>query len=81
VENGENHFKHTNGLIISTYFSLFKLLWLLENVTAVKDAYDKDDLCFVTIDTWVLYKLTLGKQHLTDVSNASRTFMMNIHTK
>jgi len=66
------------GLPIATYFSLSKILWLLRNVNEVKNARLENDLCFGTIDSWILYKLT-GK-HLTDVTNASRTLMMDLKT-
>ena len=66
------------GLPIATYFSLSKILWLLRNVNEVKKARLKNDLCFGTIDSWILYKLT-GK-HVTDVTNASRTLMMDLKT-
>ena len=66
------------GLPIATYFSLSKILWLLRNVNEVKKARFKNDLCFGTIDSWILYKLT-GK-HVTDVTNASRTLMMDLKT-
>ena len=66
------------GLPISTYFSLSKILWLLRNVNEVKNARLTNDLCFGTIDSWILYKLT-GK-HVTDVTNASRTLMMDLKT-
>jgi glycerol kinase len=66
------------GLPIATYFSLSKILWLLRNVNEVKNARLENDLCFGTIDSWILYKLT-GK-HVTDVTNASRTLMMDLKT-
>jgi len=66
------------GLPIATYFSLSKILWLLRNVDKVKNAQKENDLCFGTIDSWILYKLT-GK-HVTDVTNASRTLMMDLKT-
>ena len=66
------------GLPIATYFSLSKILWLLRNVNEVKNARLTNDLCFGTIDSWILYKLT-GK-HVTDVTNASRTLMMDLKT-
>jgi len=70
------------GLPLSTYPSVGKLLWLLENVPAVKDAYEKGVLAFGTIDSWLVYKLNGGAQRdifVTDPSNASRTMFMNIH--
>lgn len=74
-------FKSKNGLLINTYFSLFKLIWLLENVKEVKTAYDSDELLFGTIDTWLVYNFTIQKHHFTDATNASRTFMYNIFEK
>lgn len=71
------------GLPLSTYPSSVKLLWLLKNVDAVKQAYDEARLSFGTIDTWLIYKLNGGKEanvHVTDGTNASRTMFMNIHT-
>ena len=66
------------GLPIATYFSLSKILWLLRNVNEVKKARERNDLCFGTIDSWLLYKLT-GK-HVTDVTNASRTLLMDLNS-
>ena len=71
------------GLPLSTYPSVGKLLWLLENVPAVKEAYEKGVLAFGTVDSWLVYKLNGGPQRdvfVTDPSNASRTMFMNIHT-
>ncbi len=66
------------GLPIATYFSLSKILWLLRNVDEVNKAKLDNDLCFGTIDSWLLYKLT--GNHVTDVTNASRTLLMDLHT-
>ena len=66
------------GLPIATYFSLSKILWLLRNVNEVQEAKNDNDLCFGTIDSWLLYKLT--DQHVTDVTNASRTLLMDLTT-
>ena len=66
------------GLPVATYFSLSKILWLLRNVNEVKKARERNDLCFGTIDSWLLYKLT-GK-HVTDVTNASRTLLMDLNS-
>jgi glycerol kinase len=71
------------GLPLSTYPSSVKLLWLYNNVDAVKKAYDERRLSFGTVDTWLIYKLNGGKEagvHVTDTTNASRTMFMNIHT-
>ena len=83
LEGGRTHFVESCGLPISTYFSAIKLLWLLENVDTVKDAVKKGDALFGTIDTWLIWNLTGGVHgglHVTDVSNASRTMLMNLKT-
>ncbi|MFD0941247.1 glycerol kinase GlpK [Pedobacter boryungensis] len=68
------------GLIIDSYFSATKAKWILENVAGAKEKADAGKLAFGTIDTWLIWKLTNGETHVTDVSNASRTMMYNIHT-
>lgn len=68
------------GLVIDAYFSATKVRWLLENVPDARELAMKGELCFGTIDSWLLWKLTNGKVHATDVSNASRTMLCNIHT-
>lgn len=68
------------GLIIDPYFSATKLIWLKNNVPAVKSAIENGDAFFGTIDTWLLYKLTQGKNYMTDHTNASRTMLFNLHT-
>lgn len=68
------------GLLPDAYFSATKLKWLLENVEGAREKADKGQLCFGTIDSWLLYKLTNGKIHKTDVTNASRTMLYNINT-
>ena len=75
-----NHFKHVTGLPISTYFTGFKIKWLLDNVPEVKAAHDADDVYFGTINTWILWNLTGGEVFETDSSNASRTFLMELRT-
>ncbi|GFZ17178.1 actin-like ATPase superfamily protein [Actinidia rufa] len=83
LSGGRTHFVDTCGLPISTYFSALKLLWLMENVDAVKEAVEKKDALFGTIDTWLIWNLTGGVNnglHVTDVSNASRTMLMNLKT-
>src|SRR5918995_1301481 len=66
------------GLVIDAYFSGSKVKWLLENVDGVKERAQRGEVLFGTIDTWVIYKLTGGRAHVTDCSNASRTLMYNI---
>ena len=68
------------GLIIDAYFSATKLKWILDNVAGARDKAAKGELCFGTIDSWLLWKLTNGSVHATDVSNASRTMLYNIHS-
>ena len=77
IKNLSTHFSKT-GLPISTYFSLSKILWLIRNVDEVKKAAANNDLCFGTIDSWLLFKLT--GNHVTDVTNASRTLLMDLKT-
>lgn len=73
-----NFLKDKTGLPMSTYFSAFKLKWLIDNVEEVKMALKENRLLFGTVDSWILWNLT-GK-HLTDVTNASRTFLMDIES-
>jgi glycerol kinase len=68
------------GLVIDAYFSATKLKWILDNVEGARQKAEKGDLCFGTIDSWLLFKLTNGKAHATDVTNASRTMLFNIHS-
>ena len=68
------------GLIIDAYFSATKLKWILDNVAGARTKAEKGELAFGTIDSWLVWKLTNGAVHVTDVSNASRTMLMNIHT-
>ena len=68
------------GLVIDAYFSATKLQWILDNVAGARQRAEKGDLCFGTIDSWLLFKLTNGKAHTTDVTNASRTMLFNIHS-
>ncbi len=68
------------GLVLDAYFSATKLEWLLDNVSGARTRAQRGELCFGTIDSWLIYKLTDGKVHATDVSNASRTMLFNIHT-
>ncbi|KAH9723269.1 glycerol kinase [Citrus sinensis] len=80
---GKTHFLEAVGLPISTCFTAVKLLWMMENVDVVKEAIKKGDALFGTIDTWLIWNLTGGVNgglHVTDVSNASRTMLMNLKT-
>ena len=75
----EELIQEKTGLIIDAYFSATKLRWILHNVSGAKDLAKNGKLCFGTVDTWLIYKLTKGKVFVTDVSNASRTMLFNIH--
>ncbi len=68
------------GLIIDAYFSATKLKWILDHVAGARAKAERGDLLFGTIDSWLVWKLTNGQVHTTDVSNASRTMLFNIHT-
>ncbi|MBR1761340.1 MAG: glycerol kinase GlpK [Schwartzia sp.] len=75
----EDEFHHKTGLVIDAYFSGTKVKWILDHVDGARAAAEKGDLLFGTIDCWLIWKLTGGKVHVTDYSNASRTLMYNIH--
>lgn len=72
--------KEKTGLLIDPYFSGTKLRWILENVPGAREKAENGELLFGTIETWLIWKMTGGKVHVTDYSNASRTMMFNIHT-
>lgn len=69
------------GLIIDAYFSATKIRWILENVEGARQKAEAGELAFGTVDSWLIWKLTAGKSHLTDITNASRTMIFNIHTQ
>ncbi len=75
----EGYIKDTTGLLIDPYFSGTKMKWILENVPAARDLAKKGRLRFGTIDTWLVYSLTDGAAYVTDVTNASRTMLFDIH--
>jgi len=72
--------QHKTGLIIDSYFSATKLCWILKNVEGAMEKAKAGKLAFGTVDSWLIWMLTGGKQHVTDVSNASRTMIYNIRT-
>lgn len=74
----EDKFRDKTGLLIDAYFSGTKVKWLLDNVEGAREKAENGDLLFGTIDTWLIWKLSGGKAHVTDYSNASRTLMYNI---
>ena len=73
-------FREKTGLVIDAYFSATKLQWILDNVEGARARAEAGELLFGTVDTWLIWKLTCGKIHVTDYSNASRTMLFNIHT-
>ncbi len=79
-KNGhEPYIRKSTGLVVDAYFSATKIAWLLDNVPGAREKAERGQLLFGTIDTWLLWKLTNGKVHCTDYSNASRTMLFNIH--
>ncbi len=72
-------FRSKTGLVIDAYFSATKLKWILDSVPGVREKAERGELLFGTIDTWLIWKLTRGRVHVTDYSNASRTMMYNIN--
>ena len=72
--------KEKTGLVLDAYFSATKLKWILDNVQGARQKAEEGKLCFGTVDSWLVWKLTRGKMFITDVSNASRTMLLNIHT-
>jgi glycerol kinase len=78
-EGHETNISNKTGLILDAYFSASKINWLLENVPGAREKANNDELLFGTVDSWLIWNLTKGKNHVTDVSNASRTMLYNIH--
>lgn len=75
----ENYISETTGLKLDAYFSATKIKWILDNVKGVREKAEKGDILFGTIDTWLMWKLSNGKIHATDYTNASRTMIYDIH--
>jgi len=80
LKSEQKNIKAKTGLLLDPYFSATKIEWILENVPGATAKAMAGDLLFGTVDTWVLWQLTSGRVHATDVSNASRTMLFNIHT-
>ena len=72
--------RKSTGLVIDSYFSATKVNWILNNVAGAREKAEKGELLFGTVDSWLIWKLTEGKTHITDYSNASRTLLFNIRT-
>ena len=73
-------FRQKTGLVVDAYFSGTKLKWILDNVPGARERAEKGELLFGTVETWLIWKLTKGRVHVTDYSNASRTMLFNINT-
>ena len=81
-ENGLSAlFRRKTGLLIDAYFSGTKAMWLLDSVPGARERAERGELCFGTVDSFLTWRLTGGKSHVTDATNASRTLMFNIHTQ
>ena len=76
----EESIRSKTGLKVDAYFSATKVKWILDNVDGARDAAERGDLLFGTVDTWIVYNLSMGNVHITDYSNASRTMLFNINT-
>jgi glycerol kinase len=76
----ESFVRERTGLPVDPYFSATKLAWMLDNVANARNLAEKDQLAFGTVDSWLIWNLTGGRVHVTDVTNASRTMLFNIHT-
>lgn len=76
----ENKIRSKTGLVVDSYFSGTKVNWILNNVKGLREKAQRGELAFGTVDSWLIWKLTQGRTHVTDVSNASRTMMFNINT-
>lgn len=80
IEGFEDYVKDNTGLRLDAYFSATKLAWILDNVEGARQKAENGELIFGTVDTWLVWKLTGGKVHVTDYTNASRTMLYNIRT-
>src|SRR5690606_30564356 len=76
----EDLIRQKTGLVIDAYFSGTKIQWILDNVEGARERAEQGELAFGTVDSWLVWKMTGGRLHMTDVSNASRTLLYNIHT-
>src|SRR5690606_39001452 len=79
AEGREEMVRQKTGLVIDAYFSATKVAWILDNVEGARQRAERGELAFGTVDSWLIWKLTRGRTHVTDVTNASRTMLYNIH--
>ncbi|MEM9252428.1 MAG: glycerol kinase GlpK [Planctomycetota bacterium] len=80
ADGAEELIQRKTGLVIDAYFSGTKIAWILDHVDGARERAERGELAFGTVDTWLTYKLTAGRLHVTDVTNASRTLLFDIHT-
>lgn len=80
AEGKTDFIREKTGLILDAYFSATKVKWILDNVPGARERAEKGKLLFGTVDSWLIWRLTRGEVHVTDVTNASRTMLFNIHT-
>ncbi len=80
-EGGETIVRERTGLVLDPYFSATKIAWILDNVSGARNRAEAGRLAFGTIDSWLVWNLTNGAKHVTDLTNASRTLLFNIHTR
>ena len=80
-QNLEHTIREKTGLVIDAYFSATKINWILKNVEGAREKAEKGELAFGTVDAWLIWNLTKGKVHATDITNASRTMLFNINTQ
>ena len=80
TDGHEGMIQEKTGLLADAYFSASKLRWILDEVDGVRERAERGELCFGNVDSWLIWRLTEGERHVTDVTNASRTMLFNIHT-
>ncbi|WP_075558075.1 glycerol kinase GlpK [Parabacteroides timonensis] len=80
AEGYADYIQQKTGLVIDAYFSATKVKWILDHVKGVRERAERGELCFGTVDSWLIWKLTRGGQFITDITNASRTMLFNINT-
>jgi len=79
-EGYSDFIQQKTGLVIDAYFSATKVKWILDHVKGIRERAERGELCFGTVDSWLIWKLTRGTQFITDITNASRTMLFNINT-
>jgi glycerol kinase len=80
IAHAKDYIQENTGLVLDAYFSATKIKWILDEVDGAREAAEKGEILFGTVDSWLIWNLTRGECHVTDYSNASRTMLFNIHT-